>query len=99
MATTKYRLSVPIEVETRKALDRLARSMNASRGKTAGSFLDQLVPQMYALADLVDRARENPDPERVRSELLDILNSSTTDAQMEISGLENPQENKNRGSR
>lgn len=60
MATKKYRLSVPMNLETRQALDLLADCTNSTAGSTAGSFLDELAPHFITLAEAYAAVRVDP---------------------------------------
>lgn len=60
MATKKYRLSVPMKLETRQALDLLADCTNSTAGSTAGSFLDELAPHFITLAEAYAAVRVDP---------------------------------------
>jgi len=56
-----YRLPIPIQPETRVALERLAAATNSSLGGTAGYYLDELAPQFLKLAEAFELIRTNPE--------------------------------------
>jgi hypothetical protein len=56
----QYRLQIPIKMETRDALEKLATASNSSLGAIAGSYLDELAPQFLQLAEAYELARSNP---------------------------------------
>lgn len=60
MATTRYRLSIPMDLETKHALDRLASARGTSVCKTAGQFLDEMRPQLLILAEVLERVKTDP---------------------------------------
>lgn len=58
--TTKYRLSIPIQQETKQLLDRLAKAKASSAGATAGQFLDAMRPQLEQLVEVMEQAASDP---------------------------------------
>lgn len=55
-----YRLPVPLDLQTKASLQRLADATNSSIGQVAGSFLNGLAPQFEQLADAYTLARTDP---------------------------------------
>ena len=55
-----YRLSIPISLETKQALEQLAEVTGASVGSTGASFLDEMAPSMLRLAEAYKAAKLDP---------------------------------------
>lgn len=56
----KTRVNVAVQPETAETIKRLARIMDSSLAKLAGSFLDDAQPQLEALADSLEKAKADP---------------------------------------
>lgn len=55
-----YRLPIPIQPETRAAIERLAAATGSSIGATAGHYLDELAPQFVQIAEAIEMIKTNP---------------------------------------
>ena len=60
MPTKRYRISIPLNDETRHAFKELAEATNTSIGAAAGGFLDQLAPAVLKLAQAYKLAKADP---------------------------------------
>lgn len=58
--TKIVRLSIPMKIETREAIQRLAEVTGASAGSTAASFLNEMAPSIVRLAEAYKAAKLDP---------------------------------------
>jgi hypothetical protein len=55
-----YRISIPISLKTKKALEQLSEVTGASVGSTGASFLDEMAPSISLLAEAYKAAKLDP---------------------------------------
>jgi len=55
-----YRISIPLGMEAKHAIEELSKATGASFGSTAGSFLDELAPSILRLAEAYREAKLDP---------------------------------------
>ena len=55
-----YRLPIPIQPETRAAIERLAAATGSSIGATAGHYLDELAPHFDQIAQAIEMIKTDP---------------------------------------
>lgn len=60
MAANKYRISIPMSLEAKHAIEELSKVTGASFGSTAASFLDELAPSILKLAEMYREVKTNP---------------------------------------
>lgn len=58
--TKIVRISVPISLDTKQALEELAEVTGAKMGPTAASFLNEMAPSMLRLAEAYRAAKLDP---------------------------------------
>ena len=51
---------MPLEERTRKAIERLSEATGDSMGKTAGMYLNELAPQIEAIAEAIEKIKTDP---------------------------------------
>lgn len=73
-----YRLPIPIQPETRAAIERLAAATGSSIGATAGHYLDELAPQFIQLAEAIEMIKTDP------AKSLQLLQKAGFEAQQQL---------------
>lgn len=58
--TTQYRLQIPLKERTRLAIQRLSEATGDSMGGTAAMYLDELAPQLEAIAKAIEQVKSDP---------------------------------------
>lgn len=61
MATTKYRIPVPLSDETNKAISYYAEVAGTSKAAACSLFLDELAPHIHGIAEALSEVGTNPE--------------------------------------
>lgn len=90
MATTKRRLMLSLSPELDRAIDRLALAQERPRASVVVEILEQMAPQIDALAEVVEVSKSAPEQafKKLFGSLLDAMSQGASLGHSMLSGKE-----------